>query len=405
MAHLHLMTDRQPAIEDAKPDAVSGLLEALRDLAPLLHEQRGRFDTLRRLPDEVFEALADAGLFRLWLPKAIGGPELSLFDFMRVVEAASAIDGSVGWLIANGGGMSRAGGYVGRAVARDWFADRRGFVAAATGAIGTATPVAGGYRVSGRWPFGSGAHHASLGAHGSVRPLVLLDERRGAAPAPRRGRLGLYHFAILLPDRASLGRFVRHLAASGERAGAADHLVSEALYLQDPDNLGIEVYADRPRDTWRRQGGQVIMATDPIDVAGLLAAAGETAWSGMPLGTEMGHVHLHVGDIDRAAAFYADGLGFDRTAWNYPGALFMSAGGYHHHLGTNTWAGAGARAPGEGDARLAEWTLEVPNAEAVAGAWDSLAAAGHAAERDGGDVVARDPWGTTVRVRTRGESP
>src|SRR6185437_1175536 len=126
---------------------------------------------------------------------------------------------------------------------------------------------------------------------------------------------------------------------------------------------------------------QVVMATDPIDVAGLLAAAGDTAWTGMPLGTEMGHVHLHVGDIDRAAAFYADGLGFDRTAWNYPGALFMSAGGYHHHLGANTWAGAGARA------------------------WDSLAAAGHAAERDSGDVVARDPWGTTVRVRARGESP
>ncbi|HKV14581.1 MAG TPA: acyl-CoA dehydrogenase family protein, partial [Reyranella sp.] len=161
MAHLHLMTDRQPAIEDAKPDAVSGLLEALRDLAPLLHEQRGRFDTLRRLPDEVFEALADAGLFRLWLPKAVGGPELSLFDFMRVVEAASAIDGSVGWLIANGGGMSRAGGYVGRAVAREWFADPRGFLAAATGAIGTATQVEGGYRVSGRWRFGRGAHHAS----------------------------------------------------------------------------------------------------------------------------------------------------------------------------------------------------------------------------------------------------
>jgi len=260
-------------------------------------------------------------------------------------------------------------------------------------------------RVIGLRVLDRGARHASLGAHGSVRPLVLLDERRGAAPAPRRGRLGLYHFAILLPDRASLGRFVRHLAASGERAGSADHLVSEALYLQDPDNLGIEVYADRPRDTWRRQGGQVVMATDPIDVAGLLAAAGDTAWTGMPLGTEMGHVHLHVGDIDRAAAFYADGLGFDRTAWNYPGALFMSAGGYHHHLGANTWAGAGARAPDEGDARLAEWTLEVPNAEAVAGVLESLRAAGHAAERDGGDVVVRDPWGTTVRLRARGESP
>jgi alkylation response protein AidB-like acyl-CoA dehydrogenase len=170
MTHLRLMTDRQPAIEGTGPTggpngsstAVSSLLESLQLLAPLLQERRDAFDKLRRLPDEVFEALADAGLFRLWLPKAIGGPELSLFDFMRVVETASALDGSVGWLIANGGGMSRAGGYVGRAVARDWFSDPRGFVAAATGAIGTATPVNGGYRVTGRWPFGSGAHHASL---------------------------------------------------------------------------------------------------------------------------------------------------------------------------------------------------------------------------------------------------
>lgn len=177
MTHLDLVTDRQPTIADTRPDSgpdsVSGFLAALRRLAPLIRERRAAFDTLRRLPDEVFEALADAGLFRLWLPKAIGGPELSPFDFMRVIEAASALDGSVGWLIANGGGMSRAGGYVGRAVAREWFADRRGFLAAATGAIGTATQVEGGYRVSGRWPFGSGAHHASLF-------MVLAAESAGA---------------------------------------------------------------------------------------------------------------------------------------------------------------------------------------------------------------------------------
>jgi alkylation response protein AidB-like acyl-CoA dehydrogenase len=178
MTHLELVTERDSIIEDTGPngggsDAVSGFLEALRRLAPLIQEQRDAFDKLRRLPDDVFEALADAGLFRLWLPKAVGGPELSLFDFMRVIEAASAIDGSVGWLIANGGGMSRAGGYVGRAVARDWFADPRGFLAAATGAIGMATPVKGGYRVAGRWPFGSGAHHAS-------RFMVLAAEAPGA---------------------------------------------------------------------------------------------------------------------------------------------------------------------------------------------------------------------------------
>lgn len=173
MTQLNLVTERHSMMEGTGPDAVSGILEALRHLAPLIQEQRDAFDKLRRLPDEVFDALADAGLFCLWLPKAVGGPELSLFDFMRVIEAASAIDGSVGWLIANGGGMSRAGGYVGRAVARDWFADPRGFLAAATGAIGTATPVKGGYRVTGRWPFGSGAHHAS-------RFMVLAAEGPGA---------------------------------------------------------------------------------------------------------------------------------------------------------------------------------------------------------------------------------
>jgi catechol 2,3-dioxygenase len=230
-------------------------------------------------------------------------------------------------------------------------------------------------------------------------PLVELRERRGARPAPKRGLLGLYHFAILLPDRASLGRFVRHLADSGARAGAGDHLVSEAFYLQDPDNLGIEVYADRPRNTWKRAGRELMMATDPVDVADLVRAAGEERWEGMPAGTVMGHVHLHVGDIERAAAFYSEALGFDRTVWSYPGALFMSAGGYHHHLGANTWAGAGARSAGEGDARLAEWTIELPDDASVRRAAESLEKAGHPAERDGADVVTRDPWGTQLRLR------
>lgn len=243
-----------------------------------------------------------------------------------------------------------------------------------------------------------GATEVTLGAHGDARPLVTLAQRAGARPAPRRGRLGLYHFAILLPDRASLGRFVTHLADVGARAGAADHLVSEAFYLQDPDNLGIEVYADRPREAWRRQGRQLMMATDPIDAAGLAQAAGATPWDGMPLGTAMGHVHLHVGAIDAARAFYSDALGFDRIVWSYPGALFLSAGGYHHHLGTNTWAGADARPAGEGDARLAEWTLELPGAAAVEAAAESLARGGFATERRGGDVITRDPWGTQLRL-------
>jgi|GEM_PF-3394470 len=126
-------------------------------------------------------------------------------------------------------------------------------------------------------------------------PLVHLRARRGARAIPKRGALGLYHFAILLPDRPSLGRFVRHLGGINAPAGAGDHLVSESLYLQDPDNLGIEVYADRPRSTWRRIGRELMMATDPVDFAGLIEAAGQERWSGMPAGTTMGHLHLHVG--------------------------------------------------------------------------------------------------------------
>ena len=240
---------------------------------------------------------------------------------------------------------------------------------------------------------------ATLGAADADRALVTLEERRGARPMRARGRLGLYHFAILLPDRATLGRFVRHLAERGVRAGAGDHLVSEAFYLQDPDGLGIEVYADRPRSTWRRSGRQLKMATDPVDVASLLHDAGEAPWDGMPAGTTMGHVHLHVGDLARADAFYAEGLGFDRMVTRYPGALFLGAGGYHHHLGTNTWAGPGAALPTDDDARLLEWTVVLPTADEVTRAADSLTSGGHPVLWRDGDAVATDPWGTRVRLR------
>jgi catechol 2,3-dioxygenase len=241
---------------------------------------------------------------------------------------------------------------------------------------------------------------AALAAHDG-RVLVELNERPGARPAGRGGRLGLYHFAILLPDRASLGRLVRHIAESGVRAGAGDHLVSEAFYISDPDGLGIEVYADRPRESWRRNGRELMMSTDPVDVQGLLQAAGDAPWSGMPSGTVMGHVHLHVGDLEQAAAFFSEAIGFDRITWSYPGALFMSAGGYHHHLGTNTWAGPGARPSEERDARLLEWTLDLPDAAAVHEVACGLRDAGYPAEAAEGGITTRDPWGTGLRLRVR----
>jgi catechol 2,3-dioxygenase len=238
---------------------------------------------------------------------------------------------------------------------------------------------------------------ATLGAHGDDAPLVRLHERPGAASVATKGLLGLYHFAILLPDRAALGRFVAHLSQVGARAGASDHLVSEALYLRDPDGLGIEVYADRPRDSWRTSGREIEMTTEPLDLRSLLAAAGDEPWRGMPAGTRMGHVHLHVGDLRRASEFYHEALGLDRMVWSYPGALFLAAGGYHHHLGLNVWAGADARPAGEGDARLIEWRVVLPSSELPL-ARASLEAAGHRVTDSDEGWRVDDPWGTTLHV-------
>jgi len=242
----------------------------------------------------------------------------------------------------------------------------------------------------------------TLAAHGDDRPLVRLQERRGVQPVPRQGLLGLYHFAILLPDRAALGRFVAHLAELAERAGASDHLVSEALYLRDPDGLGIEVYADRPRSSWRSEDGQIVMATEPLDLAAVVGAARGEPWTGMPAGTRMGHLHLHVANLNEASRFYHEALGLDRMVWSYPGALFLAAGGYHHHLGLNTWAGAGARPPGEQDARLLAWRIALPPDQASQ-ARASLEAAGHAVTPTAEGWQVRDPWGTALVVSAAAE--
>lgn len=238
---------------------------------------------------------------------------------------------------------------------------------------------------------------ATLGTTGG-QPIAELHELSRARPVPRRGRLGLFHYAILVPDRATLGRFVAHLARIGAYAGMSDHLVSEAIYLSDPDGLGIEVYADRPREQWRYEGRQIAMTTIPLDAEDLVRAGGDEPWAGMPDGTIIGHVHLHVGDLQEAEAFYHDALGLDKVVWDYPGALFMSAGGYHHHLGTNTWA-SGAPPAEDGDARLLEWEMILPDAESVARLANSVEQAGYTVERSSrGTVVVRDPWGTALRV-------
>jgi catechol 2,3-dioxygenase len=187
----------------------------------------------------------------------------------------------------------------------------------------------------------------------------------------------------------------------------SDHFVSEAVYLTDPDGLGIEVYADRPRDAWRYDDRQLYMTTNHLDVDDVVRSAGGERWTGMPAGTLLGHVHLYVGDIGEAEAFYHNALGFDKVVWSYPGALFMSAGGYHHHLGTNTWA-RGAPPATDEDARLLEWEILVPSPKDANEAADHVKGAGYEVQRAKsagsgaqtfeGDWILTDPWGTTLRL-------
>lgn len=240
-----------------------------------------------------------------------------------------------------------------------------------------------------------GPDQALLGA--GTTPLVRLQERKGAVPATGRAHLGLFHYALLLPDRASLGRLLAHLSDLGIVHGSSDHLVSEAVYLSDPDGLGIEVYSDRPRSSWRELDGELQMATLPLDRAAVLASAG-SAWTGIPAGTRMGHMHLSVGNLVEAGRFYEEGLGLTVMVRSYPGALFLAAGGYHHHLGLNTWAGPRATRPASDQARLLEWELVLPSSEDVDAAASGLSAAGFPPQQSQDGWRIDDPWGTSLRV-------
>lgn len=235
------------------------------------------------------------------------------------------------------------------------------------------------------------------------QPLVELVPDPDAPPRPR-GTTGLYHLAILVPDRVELARSLRRaIEAGGRLAGAADHLVSEALYLTDPEGNGIEVYRDRPREEWRRDGDELKMATLPLDLRGLIDEVdpGEPPPGALPAGTRIGHVHLNVADLGEAERFYSGLLGFDVTARGYPGALFMSAGGYHHHLGVNTWTGEGAPAAPAGAAGLRSFAVELPDSRAVDRAVERLRAGGVEVDRVGGPATVRDPSGNALLLRPR----
>lgn len=237
---------------------------------------------------------------------------------------------------------------------------------------------------------GRGDGKLSLGGQDGPRLLELI-EIPGAMPRPRRST-GLYHFAILTPKREALGLSLRRLVETGYPLhGAADHLVSEALYLDDPDHNGIEIYRDRPKNEWHFDGNAVRMANEPVDLESLLKDAGDQDSHGLQRGTTMGHIHLHVRDLDEAEGFYCGVLGFDVMLRWPPSALFISAGGYHHHIGLNTWAGVGAPPPPEDAAGLKRFQIVLPNSAAKDQVLARLKENGTNVEDQEGGMAFHDP--------------
>jgi catechol 2,3-dioxygenase len=236
-----------------------------------------------------------------------------------------------------------------------------------------------------------GAGRASLGADSTE--LLGLVEQPGAQPSD--GYTGLFHFALLVPDRPSLARWLTHAVRDEvPLTGLSDHYVSEAIYLRDPDRHGIEIYADRRRELWEGRVGER-MTTEPLDVKDLLGEA-DGDFDGMPAGTTMGHVHLKVASIPQTIEFYRDVLGFDLVVERVPQAAFLSAGGYHHHLGANTWESAGAPPPPAASAALRHATVVLPSGEARDDAVRRVADAGQEPEATATGTLVRDPSGNAV---------
>jgi catechol 2,3-dioxygenase len=241
---------------------------------------------------------------------------------------------------------------------------------------------------------------------GVEQPLIELRGDSSAAALNRRAT-GLYHLAIVMPSRLDLALALARLAqARWPLAGASNHLVSEALYLSDPDGNGIEVYRDRARKEWPRNGDQLEMATLPLDMDSLLdeLANADGSQPLAPSGTRIGHVHLQVADLREAEKFYSGVLGFDVVVRGYPGALFVSAGGYHHHIGLNTWHSAGSAPPTRDALGLRSFEVELPAAEELQLVLARVRAAGIPAEDLATGALVRDPSdnGLLLRVRADG---
>ncbi len=253
-------------------------------------------------------------------------------------------------------------------------------------------------RVIGLEVFQQADHAAVLGAGDC--PILLLEEVTGA-PRPARSATGLYHAAIVLPTRHALAVKVQQLASINYPFGYGDHLVSEAFYLDDPDGNGLELYWDRPRSQWKWNNGVVQMATDPIDFDSLFAEipSGDPALKNpaMPAGTKLGHMHLRVGNIANARAFYHDVLGFD-IVMQMPTALFISAGGYHHHIGMNVWESNGGKPAPEQSTGLREFSISLPDRTELDRLTQQIEAAAIPVEHLGDSALISDPWQNRIKL-------
>lgn len=230
-----------------------------------------------------------------------------------------------------------------------------------------------------------------LGAHGL--PLLQLTTGNGVTRAPRQAA-GLFHTAFLMPNRLELAHWLANAAHKGVTLdGASDHLVSEALYLSDPEGNGIEIYRDRRPEEWTYfPDGTVQMATERLDLQALYDAAPQTAWNGMAPGASVGHIHLQVGDIPQADAFYRDVLGLKMMA-RYPGASFFATGGYHHHIAANIWNSRGAQARQENMTGLSDYTVRFNDSQALTKALAALETQEIATTKTSEGYALKDPWG------------
>jgi len=245
-------------------------------------------------------------------------------------------------------------------------------------------------------PVATGEDRITLGTGGT--PLLELVSDPDLAPLDPR-QAGLFHTAFLMPTRADLARWVAYIAeARMAPQGASDHIVSEALYLADPEGNGIEIYADRPVSDWHGESGEIRMSTDPLDLEDLLQSAEGTEWSGFPEGGSVGHVHLQVGDTAEADRFYRDVLGFDIAA-RYPGASFYGSGGYHHQLAGNVWNSRRAGKRPEGMAGLDAVEIMVLDARDIAAVAARAESAGIASIQTADGLTLHDPWGTAITLK------